>query len=111
MKKVGWTRDQLYNMTVSNKRSQETVRNCNDMQQHFATISHRIDLFDRVVGEVDPNSYNVVLKLRFKEDIANKMQIRRWAHLTHINADRLIPLPSHYTRDNFLETLRSVNIR
>ena len=38
MKKVGGTRDQLYNMTVSNKRSQETVRNCNDMQQNFATI-------------------------------------------------------------------------
>ena len=111
MKKVGWTRDQLYNMTVSNKRSQETVRNCNDMQQYFATISSKIDLFDHVAGEVDPNSYNVVLKLRFKEEISNRMQIRRWAHLTHINADRLIPLPSHYTQEKFLETLRSVNIR
>ena len=81
------------------------------MQQNFAAISQKIDLFDRVVSEVDPNSYNIVLNLRFKEEISNRMQIRRWAHLTHINADRLIPLPSHYTQENFLETLRSVNIR
>ena len=112
LKSLEWTRDQLYLMNVSNKRSAETMKSCGEMQESFEHhIRNKFNVFDRVNAEVEPHNLNIILRLRFKEEIAKRMSLKKWATLSTIKQEGVISLPAEFTQDDFVATLKSTKIR
>ena len=69
---IGWHREEMAEIVVSNKKAKKTIEACEEMENKFNIVKDEFIIFEEAYAEVDLSKLVIHLKITVKEEITRR---------------------------------------